>query len=114
MPQCRRVPEIARACCLLSINVVSLARMPICVAGIHRSGTSMITRLLHCCGVSLGAADDLLPAAPDNPAGFWENRRFLAVNDMLLMALGGSWSAPPPFPPGWERATALDPLVAHA
>ena len=74
----------------------------------------MITRLLQFCGVSLGPAADLLPPAPDNPAGFWENRRFLAVNDMLVMALGGSWSAPPHFTTGWEHHTALDPLVAHA
>ena len=26
----------------------------ICIAGAHRSGTSMVTRLLHCCGLELG------------------------------------------------------------
>jgi hypothetical protein len=70
--------------------------MPVCVAGMHRSGTSLLAQLLHRCGLDLGAPADLLPPAPDNPDGFWENRRFLAVNEQLLRRLGGAWDVPPP------------------
>jgi hypothetical protein len=33
------------------------------VLGMHRSGTSLVTRLLNLMGVFLGAADDLMPAS---------------------------------------------------
>src|SRR5437867_8557509 len=69
--------------------------MPVCIAGMHRSGTSMLAKLLHLCGLSLGRPGDLMDPAPDNPDGFWENRRFVAVNDELLEENGGAWDRPP-------------------
>lgn len=48
--------------------------MPVCIAGFHRAGTSMVARLLARSGVYLGPEEDLLAPAPDNPEGFWENR----------------------------------------
>ena len=39
----------------------------------------MLTRLLHRCGLDLGPESDLMPAAADNPDGFWENLRFVAT-----------------------------------
>jgi hypothetical protein len=38
----------------------------ICIAGAHRSGTSLVTRLLHCCGLELGPESDLMPPQADN------------------------------------------------
>ncbi len=67
----------------------------VCVAGMHRSGTSMITQMLHLCGLYLGEETDLLPPHPDNPEGYWENRNFMELNDELLSFLGGSWYLPP-------------------
>jgi hypothetical protein len=69
--------------------------MPVCIAGMHRSGTSMLAKLLHLCGLSLGPPEDLMEPAADNPDGFWENRRFVAVNEELLAASGGDWDRPP-------------------
>ena len=81
----------------------------ICIAGAHRSGTSMLTRILHRCGLDLGPKQDLMPAAADNPDGFWENLRFVKINDEVLNALGGSWDLPP-----WQEANFeqdhLDPI----
>ncbi|HEY2681804.1 MAG TPA: hypothetical protein VGI59_10820, partial [Candidatus Udaeobacter sp.] len=71
------------------------ARMAICIAGAHRSGTSMVTRLLHGCGLYLGSKDALMPPQADNPDGFWEHLGFVALNDELLEALGGAWDLPP-------------------
>ncbi len=77
--------------------------MPLCLAGMHRSGTSMIAGLLQGCGLDLGSENDLLPPAPSNPDGFWENRSFLRVNDSFLKELGGSWDRPPLLGPAiWE------------
>lgn len=67
----------------------------ICIAGAHRSGTSMLTRLLHSCGLYLGPEEDLMPAAADNLDGFWENLRFVRLNDEILNALGAAWDLPP-------------------
>jgi hypothetical protein len=69
--------------------------MPICIAGMHRSGTSLITRLLNLSGLDLGQAPDLQPANEHNPEGYWENRKFVAINDEVLTALGGGWDYAP-------------------
>ncbi len=69
--------------------------MPICIAGMHRCGTSLTTRMLMDCGVYLGPEKDMLPPAPDNPEGFWENAQFMRINDGVLKAHGGAWDAPP-------------------
>ena len=42
------------------------------VVGMHRSGTSIVSRLLNLLGAHLGPEDDLMPPKPDNPTGFWE------------------------------------------
>ena len=45
----------------------------ICISGMHRSGTSMITKLLVECGLYTGPKHKLIPPQHDNPMGFWEN-----------------------------------------
>jgi GT2 family glycosyltransferase/glycosyltransferase involved in cell wall biosynthesis len=67
----------------------------ICIAGAHRSGTSMLTRLLHACGLYLGTENELMPPQTDNPDGFWEHLGFVRLNDELLHELGGDWDLPP-------------------
>ena len=89
--------------------------MPLCIAGMHRSGTSMIASLLHACGLDLGPEKDFLPPAPNNPEGFWENRSFLRLNDAILKELGGSWDHPPQMDAaGWENEPNLHPLRKKA
>ena len=85
----------------------------ICIAGAHRSGTSMLTRLLHACGVFLGPKTALMPPQADNPDGFWEHLGFVALNDELLNALGGAWDLPPKADENFTRAE-LDPLRTKA
>jgi hypothetical protein len=69
--------------------------MTLCIAGMPRSGTSLVTQLLHRCGLDLGPAEHLMPASDNNPEGFWENLQFVRVNERLLSASGGTWFAPP-------------------
>jgi hypothetical protein len=73
----------------------------------HRSGTSMVARILNLCGLYLGAESDLTPGSPDNRDGHWEHRSFVEVNDHVLETLGGGWDAPPAVNAGWESAGAL-------
>jgi hypothetical protein len=65
--------------------------MQIIVLGMHRSGTSAITRLIALMGAHAGAPEELLPADADNPKGFWERRDVLACNRELLRLNGCVW-----------------------
>ena len=59
--------------------------MATCIAGMHRSGTSMVARALHEAGLYLGEEPDLMRPGPDNPEGFWERTEVVAVNDALTV-----------------------------
>jgi hypothetical protein len=63
------------------------------VLGMHRSGTSCITRIINLAGLSLGGP--VAGANPSNPAGHWESLEGMAVNDLILQVNGGSWDEPP-------------------
>jgi hypothetical protein len=67
----------------------------ICVAGMPRSGTSLVTQLLHQSGLYLGPSTAMMPPSPNNTDGFWENLSFVHVNERLLASSGGTWFAPP-------------------
>ena len=58
-------------------SVRSAAPVALLVLGMHRSGTSALTRVLNLLGVELG--DRLMPAGDDNPLGFWEHADVVAV-----------------------------------
>src|SRR4030095_12061509 len=77
------------------LKYLSTVNTAVCIAGAHRSGTSMLTRLLHACGLYLGPESALMPPQADNPEGFWEHLGFVALNDELLNELGGAWDLPP-------------------
>lgn len=65
----------------------------IVVLGMHRSGTSLLARILHRHGVSMG--QNLLEADTYNAGGYFEDQGFLWLNKGILSAAGGSWKVPP-------------------
>jgi hypothetical protein len=67
----------------------------IVVTGMHRTGTSMIAKILRLGGLWLGRDEDMIDPAPDNPEGFFEHARVVRLNDELLEATGGAWDHPP-------------------
>jgi hypothetical protein len=73
----------------------------------HRSGTSLISRVANLLGVDLGPERRLRPGDPANPKGFWEYAPFLHVNNRLLWRHHGSWKAPPSLPSGWHRSARV-------
>jgi len=81
-------------------------RRALLVTGMHRSGTSCVTRIANLTGLAIGT--DLLPRRPDNPEGFWEHAELSRLNDEILAALGTSWDALAPLPPGWWQKPELD------
>lgn len=82
----------------------------ICVAGMHRSGTSLVAGALQLAGVDLGPEDQLMPPKGDNPKGFFENLDVVQVNDDLLAQLGGSWQDPALVTDGWHLREDIQPF----
>ena len=70
----------------LSIDLKSLNDLkhasPIIVTGMHRSGTSILTRMLRCCGVYMGDDEEINS----------ESRFFQRVNQKILSRSNAKWS----------------------
>ncbi|TVQ85275.1 MAG: glycosyltransferase [Chromatiaceae bacterium] len=65
-------------------------RTAILVAGMHRTGTSAVTRAISLLGAELPR--HLMPAlAQNNDTGFWESLHIYSLNERLLAALGATW-----------------------
>jgi GT2 family glycosyltransferase/glycosyltransferase involved in cell wall biosynthesis/chromosome segregation ATPase len=65
--------------------------MQVFVVGMHRSGTSAVTRLLNMMGLYFGPEGLNTGYNQENPKGFWERKDFRALNDRTLSAGNGSW-----------------------
>jgi hypothetical protein len=74
----------------------------------HRSGTSLVTRIVNLLGVHLGSDTNLIEANPANAKGFWEHQLIVDLNDDLLRKLGGRPYEPPKLEAGWENASTLE------
>jgi GT2 family glycosyltransferase/glycosyltransferase involved in cell wall biosynthesis len=86
----------------------------VCVLGMHRSGTSLITALLQSLGAHLGPPEHMMKPQPDNPRGFYEHQLLNDIDEEILARLGGSWSEPPVLTAGWETGPALGDLRQRA
>ena len=65
-------------------------RTAVVVLGMHRSGTSAMTRVLNLCGAML--PPKLKPAKLGvNSKGFWEPEDILDLDDRILQQLGAAW-----------------------
>src|SRR5688572_28881884 len=86
----------------------------LCVLGMHRSGTSVLSRLLNILGVYLGPQRAISNVGYDNPKGYWEHHPIALLNDEILIRFGGSWHEPPVFPPGWSQSPEVADLKDKA
>lgn len=66
--------------------------MQLIVLGMHRSGTSMLMRLLNLMGAYFGPEGVSTGANAENPRGFWERRDIRSLNDALLWSKGRDWN----------------------
>ncbi len=82
----------------------------ICILGVSRSGTSAVTRILNLQGVHVGSTEDLMPAAPDNPRGFWERNDVFDFHERLLAELSRGWYSSSILHDGWESAPKIAPF----
>ncbi|MBK6855810.1 MAG: hypothetical protein IPG97_04435 [Microthrixaceae bacterium] len=65
--------------------------MQLVILGMHRSGTSGVTRLLNMAGAYFGPPGIATDANEENPKGFWERRDVRALCDGLLQGAGFDW-----------------------
>lgn len=80
----------------------------------HRSGTSLVTRLLEIAGAYVGTEESLMAANEWNETGFWEDMRFANINARLLEAFDGWCWDPPAFPEGWLDDERARPFYTEA
>lgn len=72
--------------------------MILAIAGMHRSGTSLIASWLQACGLVLQAGN-MIPPYPDNPKGFFEDADFIRLHEMSIRRRAR-------FSSGWKLAAA--------
>ncbi|NKE47566.1 sulfotransferase family protein [Roseomonas frigidaquae] len=87
-------------------------RPAVLVLGMHRSGTSALTRVLSLHGLTLPAR--VMQPAPDNPRGFWESAAVAALDDRILAAAGSRYDDPRPLPPGLLPDAEREAFIAEA
>lgn len=82
----------------------------ICVLGMHRSGTSAVTRGLNLLGAYLGEEKILMPPLPENPEGFWERMDIYYLQERILSFLDSEWATSNPLPANWHKTNEIRPF----
>jgi len=69
------------------------------VLGMHRSGTSALTRVISLLGADLPG--NLMRPNPENEAGYWESADLVVIHDEMLSSAGTYWHDWRAFNPDW-------------
>ncbi|MEM3486339.1 MAG: glycosyltransferase, partial [Candidatus Methanomethyliaceae archaeon] len=85
----------------------------ICVLGMHRSGTSAVTKFISLLGAYIGEPSVLMPADGENSEGYWEHRAVVDFHERLLDFLGRSWHDTQPLPDRWWKDTGINGFKAE-
>ena len=78
-------------------------RTAILISGMHRSGTSAITRVVSLLGA--GLPGDIIEAKSDNERGFWEGRAVIDLDEEALEGFGSWWG-------GWQSVDTTQLLAS--
>lgn len=81
-------------------------KIGIIVLGMHRSGTSMLTRILSLAGCSLPRT--LMAAGIGNELGHWESDSIVRFDDGVLSEAGSDWRDWQAMNPGWYVSPAYE------
>jgi hypothetical protein len=79
-------------------------RTAILISGMHRSGTSAITRVVSLLGA--GLPGDVIEAKGDNERGFWEGRAVIDLDEKALEGFGSWWG-------GWQSVDTTQLLASE-
>src|SRR5665213_3253532 len=66
-------------------------RTGLIVAGMHRSGTSAVARLINLLGADM--ARDIVPANAWNEDGHWESHPIITLHDRMLETFDARWNS---------------------
>jgi len=92
------------------VSLRARSSSPVLVAGMHRSGTSLASRMLEQLGVQLGS--DLIAADANNPDGYQEDRDLVAFHASCFQAdLSNPISGWPDW--GWDPQHSVSALGRH-
>lgn len=78
--------------------------MQLVILGMHRSGTSFLTRMLQLMGVWIGGPEELDPPGWGNPRGLYELTDLRIVHEKALARRGCSWAGVGPLAAPGARA----------
>jgi hypothetical protein len=84
------------------------------VLGMHRSGTSAVTRLVSLHGLATPPDHDLVQPTEKNPKGYWESEALVNFTERLLRAIDCDMGSPRTLADGWEGDPRLAELRAEA
>ncbi|MCP4696491.1 MAG: hypothetical protein GY862_06550 [Gammaproteobacteria bacterium] len=73
--------------------------MQLIVLGMHRSGTSVLARILNMMGAYYGPEGINFGASEENAKGFWERKDVLALHQEIMRANGADWDTVAAFDP---------------
>lgn len=76
------------------------------IAGMHRSGTSALSRVINLLGADL--PPDLMNPAEDNKSGFWESIKLSKIHDKLLDSLDSRWDSVTPIPSDFYKSIIIE------
>lgn len=82
------------------------------VLGMHRSGTSAVTRVVSELGLTPSRPAETV-RGPWNPKGHFENQALMQLDDGLLGQMGCSWWHPPPAGDGYTTFAARIQTSPH-
>ncbi len=80
------------------------------ILGMHRAGTSAVTRMVNLLGAQL--PDNLLGKNDSNPMGHWESNDVIAMNDAMLRSARSSWDDIFDFDRSWFLSSTAKRWVA--
>ena len=80
----------------IPVSAPRTATSGVFVIGMHRSGTSAVTRVVNMLGVPVCRPSDLVRELHGNPKGHWESATLVRLNNRLLHQMGYAWWCPPP------------------
>ncbi len=87
---------------------LSVNRQAILVLGMHRSGTSALTRVINLLG--FGLPRTLIPPSQYNERGFWETQALADFHDKVLESVGSCWHDWSKFNANWYGSLVSNPF----
>jgi uncharacterized protein YifN (PemK superfamily) len=87
-------------------------KMAVVVLGMHRSGTSALTRIFSLLGCDLPKT--LMGANKSNELGHWESTPICRLNDRILQSAGTQWTDWTGLNQSWFESTRADQFVGEA